>query len=220
MLMPFFLGAHVLAPALGYPADGYSLPYQRCIHVAALVYALLGLLFFRRLLLDLGVRDRTVAALVLVLGFGTQLIQYTAIQPGWTHVYSFCAITALLLAMQRIGSSARWLIAAGALFGLIVLIRPVNALVLLAMPVVLGDRTRSVLAQVFSRPVALLTAVLAATILLFLQPLLWHAQTGHWLEWTYRNEGFYWTDPKPLKVLFSIRCGLFVWTPGDAGGGG
>jgi hypothetical protein len=90
MLLPFFLGAHAVAHAFGYATDGYSLPYQRSIHLAAWVYVFLGLLCLRVLLARMKVRDGTIAVLVLVLGFGTQLLQYTAMQPGWTHVYSFC----------------------------------------------------------------------------------------------------------------------------------
>lgn len=215
MLLPFFLGAHVTAKALGYPADGYSLPYQRCIHLAALVYALIGLLCLRALLTRMKVRDGTIALLVLMLGFGTQLLQYTAMQPGWTHAYSFGAMNAFLLAAYRLGERAtpRATLGAGLLFGLVVLVRPLNGLVVLAIPIIHGERTLPVLRSMFRSPAAVATGSIGCLVVLAVQPLLWHAQTGNWLEHGYKGEGFYWTDPAFLRVLFGVRRGLFVWTP-------
>jgi hypothetical protein len=60
--------------------------------------------------------------------------------------------------------------------------------------------------------------VLAVSGLCFLmvisiQPLLWHMQTGNFFEWGYRGEGFYWDRPQIMNVLFSFRRGSFIWTP-------
>jgi hypothetical protein len=59
----------------------------------------------------------------------------------------------------------------------------------------------------------LLLAVVAGVAVVFLQPLLWHLQTGNWFEWGYRNEGFHWDRPEFIEVLFGFRRGLFLWTP-------
>ena len=106
LLTPFFLSAHAYVKATGGVADGFSPPYERAIAFAALIYALLGLLAFRALLLHLGISDRTVATVLLMLGFGTQLLQFTAVQPGWSHVYSFALFEFFLLLTQRIAVEA------------------------------------------------------------------------------------------------------------------
>ncbi|MEO6833195.1 MAG: hypothetical protein ABI378_11755, partial [Chitinophagaceae bacterium] len=41
--LPFFLIAHALAKPLGYPADGFSMPYQAAIQFGALLISFLGL---------------------------------------------------------------------------------------------------------------------------------------------------------------------------------
>ena len=215
MLLPFFLGAHGYAAITDQKTDGLSAPYQRSIGIAALVYALVALLCLRALFRGMGIRDGTIAVVILMLGFGTQLTQYVAVQPGWTHVYSFCAMTAFLLTVQRIDRQLSWsrVLQAGLLLGLVILIRPVNGTVLLAIPVVMGKDAWHMAIRVIRRWKYLATGVFGVLLVLLIQPLLWHAQTGRWFEWGYRGEGFYWDDPKIMGVLFGIRRGVFVWTP-------
>lgn len=215
LLLPFFLAAHAYVLATGGVASGYSPPYEHAIAIAALVYALLGLLALRAVLLRQGASDRTAALVILLLGFGTQLAQYTAIQPGWSHVYSFALFAAFLLLTQQVDRAPRlrWMVAWGAVLGLIVLVRPVNGLVLLALPVLLGPRTMGFVCIFLRRPRALLLTVLAGAAVLAVQPLLWHAQVGSLLAYGYKGEGFNWGRPAIFQVLFGFRRGLFLWTP-------
>ena len=216
MMAPWFLAGHGLALLdADAPNDGYSVYHMKAIAIGGWGYLLLGMLALRALLRGMDVRDAVVAYILIGLGLGTTLLQYTAVQPGWSHVYSFCAVSAFLLLIHRlsVGANMRGYVAAAALLGLIVLIRPVNGLVLLALPIVAGDRTGLLLTRLFQRPVILVLAGLAGASVVALQPLLWHLQTGHWLEWGYRNEGFHWGRPEIIEVLFGLRRGLFLWTP-------
>ncbi|MEZ4808559.1 MAG: hypothetical protein R2815_13940 [Flavobacteriales bacterium] len=215
-MAPWFAVGHGLAlldPEA--PRDGYSEYEMKAISIGGWVYLWLGLIALRALLLRMGVREAVVVWIILGLGLGTPLVQYTAIQPGWSHVYSFCAITTFLLLVHHLstGAALRWLVVAAALLGLIILIRPVNGLVLLAVPVVAGADTLALLARAVERWWMLLLALVAGVAVLAVQPLLWHVQTGNWFEWGYRNEGFYWDRPMVREVLFGIRRGLFVWSP-------
>lgn len=216
MMAPWFLVGHGLALVdADAPNDGYSVYHMKAIAVGGWAYLFLGLLALRALLRGIGVRDAVVAWTLLGLGLGTTLLQYSAVQPGWSHVYTFCAVSTFLLLIHRLamGAHMRWYVAAAALFGLIVLIRPVNGLVLLAIPIVAGDRTGLLFTRLFQRPSTLLLAVLAGSSIVAVQPLLWYLQTGHWIEWGYRDEGFHWDRPEILEVLFGFRRGLFLWTP-------
>jgi len=216
MMAPWFLIGHDIA--LGdpkAPRDGLSVHEMRAVSIGAWCYLLIGLLALRALLRRMGFADATTAWVLIAIGFGTQLMQYSALQPGWSHVYSFCAISLFLLAVQRFSTDGtpRWMIAAAAFLGLIIIIRPVNGLVLLALPVMLGGGWRDALNRAVQHPLMLVLAVLACAALISIQPLLWHVQVGKWYAYGYTGEGFHWDRPEVLKVLFGFRRGLFLWTP-------
>lgn len=215
MMAPWFALGHFAFADPSRPRDGFTIYELTAISMGAWFYLLVGMLALRALFLGLAVRDGVVTWTLLGLGLGTTLLQYAALQPGWSHVNSFCAVSLFLLLVHRLarGASPWWTVAAAALFGLIVLIRPVNALVLLAVPVVTGADTLSLLRRCFQKPLILAAAIIAGGLVIAIQPLLWHLQTGHWFEWGYKGEGFHWDRPEMFKVLFGFRRGLFLWTP-------
>ena len=215
-MSPWFAIGHALALTdPDAPRDGLSEYEMKALFVGGWVYLLLGLLALRALLLGMGIRDAVVAWLVLAFGLGSTLLQLAAFQPGWSHVYSFWTISTLLLLVHRMamGASLRWAIAAGALMGLIVLIRPVNALVILALPVVAGKGTLPVLQRWWKERTVMIMTLLAGALIAGIQPLMWYLQTGQWVAYGYSGEGFMWDRPEVVKVLFGFRRGLFLWTP-------
>lgn len=216
MMAPWFLIGHDLAlsdPKA--PHDGLSDYEMKALSVGAWCYLLIGLLAMRALLRRMGFTESTVTWILIAIGFGTQLMQYSALQPGWSHVYSFCAVSAFLLAVHRFGTDGApwWIIAAASLFGLIVIIRPVNGLVVLALPVVLGGAWCDAAKRAIRHPMVLMFAVIACGAVVLIQPLLWHVQIGKWYAYGYTGEGFHWGRPEVLKVLFGFRRGLFLWAP-------
>src|SRR5262249_20323580 len=58
-------------------------------------------------------------------------------------------------------------------------------------------------------------ALVGAVCLVMFSPQLayWHHQTGHFVADTYPGEHFYWGSPELLNFLFSVRKGLFFWSP-------
>jgi len=215
MMAPWFALGHFALADPDKPRDGFTIYELTAISMGAWVYLLLGLLALRALFRGMAVRDGVIAWILLGLGSGTTLLQYAALQPGWSHVYSFCAVSVFLLLVHRLarGASLWWAVAAAAVLGLVVLIRPVNALVLLAVPVVAGADTLVILGRLLKQPLVLLSMTIAGALVVGIQPMLWHAQTGHWFEWGYKGEGFHWDRPEVFKVLFGFRRGLFLWTP-------
>lgn len=216
MMAPWFAIGHDIA--LGdakAPRDGLSVHEMRALSIGAWVYLLIGLFAVRALLHRMGMREGVVAWTLLGLGLGTQLVQYAALQPGWSHIYSFCCVALFILQVHHAGHGApmRSLVFAAMLLGLIVLIRPVNGLMVLAVPVVLGDRFVPFLQRILRYPLVLSMAVLAAALMVSIQPMLWYAQTGQWSAYGYEGEGFHWDRPEVWKVLFGFRRGLFLWTP-------
>ncbi len=142
--LPFFLAAHGYVGNTGRLADGYSKPYVVAVNLAAVAWVLFGLWSLARLLATYGIADGWIAFTVIVFTFGTNLFYYTIVAPGMSHAYSFGLCTAFLLLGRRTitAPSAAKIIGIGALLGLIVLIRPVNGLILLALPILIDHRPK------------------------------------------------------------------------------
>ena len=95
MQLPVFAAGHFIAKATGYPADGFSAPYQYAIAWGALLYCFLALLLLRSVLL-LYFSDGTTALTIILLCLASNFIQYAAIDGGMSHAYIF-ALYALIL---------------------------------------------------------------------------------------------------------------------------
>jgi hypothetical protein len=210
---PYVLAAHAytLLFAQG-PEDGYSLQYHLAIVLSAWVSLLLGLWCMRRMLLGLGYGERVIAAVLVAVVFGTGLLVQTVVHPGMTHVHSFAAIAGLLLAFRGAlarGGAGRWL-AVGVLLGLVIILRPVNILVLAALPLTSTGITPHASTM---RLRHLAAGVLGSGLLLLVQASLWYVQCGEWLVRPYADEGFHWDRPALLEHWFSPRNGLFFYWP-------
>jgi hypothetical protein len=135
-----------------------------------------------------------------------------------THVYSFALITLYLYTLFTFFRSGqgKWFVLTCFLFGLIVLIRPVNALVVLLIPAMASLaytrlRAHFQLSSLLSRHT--IFGLLVLLVLFSLLPLLWYAQTGQWIVYTYGEEGFNFAHPHFLSILFSYNRGWFIYTP-------
>jgi hypothetical protein len=209
---PFFALAHGVASATDqWPADGYSLPYQFAIGFAGLTFAMLGLWFLMRILSRRFSQTVTSFALV-ILFLGSNLLYYSTFRSAMGHAFSFCLLAGLMHGIDRFhdnskGQTSAWLAGMGFAAGLMVLIRPVNLiliLILLAWQLPKG-RLPSV-KQWFLLVVAACLAILP-------QLLFWHHNTGHWLVYSYGEEGFFFTDPQLWNGLFSFRKGWLLYSP-------
>ncbi|MBL7950237.1 MAG: hypothetical protein JNM62_00840 [Flavobacteriales bacterium] len=217
---PFFLVAHMLADPLGYTADGFSAPYQIAITIGCLAFALFGLVLFRNMLLHF-FDDRWTAALLLLIGLGTNWFQLTA----WdgtllTHSALFTLYALLLLATIRwhAAPSWRWALWIGVSLGLMTLIRP-SELVAVLIPKLWGlhdaharkakwNAVRNNIPQILGAAVLFLIAVSP-------QVFYWKATTGRWIFYSYVNpgEGFDLATPHLRPFLVSFRKGWFIYTP-------
>jgi hypothetical protein len=219
MQAPFFLAAHGASLALGLEADGFSEPYQWAYGLAGLSYAALGALLLG-LVLERRCGPRAAALALLVLGWGTGLLNYAGYEPGMSHAYSFCLVAALVWLTPRwfAGPTAARSLALGGIVGLALLVRLSNGLALILLAGYLLEAGG--LAGLRRRAAPLALAGLAALAGFFPQMLLWHYSLGHWVVFSYglSGEGFRWLSPKVWGVLFSPRAGLFFYWPVLAAG--
>jgi len=216
-MTPFFAIGHLKALLGGWPADGYSYPYMVWVHFGALVYLLIGLLALRRLLRTYSIDEKWIALTLAAIVFGTNLFYYVLTEFSMSHVYSFSLITCFLLFSRKtmLGGSLNHFLWASVILGWIILIRPVNAVVVFALPFLAGNPHN--LKDIFSRLLLkwkyVLSAVLIIAAIASIQAIIYKIQTGDFFVYSYPGEGFEFTRPHMGSMLFSFRKGLFVYTP-------
>ena len=233
--LPFFLIAHLLSYFLGYPMDGYSLLYQYAISIAALMYLWLGCRFLMKLLIRLGASTNSAAFITFIIAIGTNIMYFVVVEDSMSHVYSFSLITLFLYYVYRYfqEQKGKYLILFSILYGLIILVRPPNGLIIMLIPLMywLTNPSKSnPLPTIFHRLSSIqhpassiqypassikysVSALLCLLFLLSLPLILWHSTTGHWLVYQYGEERYHFLHPHFFSLLFSYNRGWFVYTP-------
>lgn len=213
---PFFLLAHKIAINQHSPLNGFSEPYQTCIHWGSIFYSLLGL-FFLRLFLRKYFNDLIVAITLVLVFFGTNLFAYSYSYSEMTHCYLFMLFSAVLCLATTFYEKPTTLkfILLGILFGIISLVRPAD--VIFFGIFFLWDV--SSLKDLKERFLFFLTnyrTLIVAIIVILLwipQCLYWKDVNGSYIFFSYGGESFFWTDPQILNILFSYRKGLLLYSP-------
>jgi hypothetical protein len=216
LLLPFFFVAMAFAAFFGYDLNGYSFPFQVSVATAALLYALLGLVFLRKLFQVNNISDRVSALMIALVFFGTNLLNYTLSEGGMSHVYSFALISVFLYHSCKFVQERKNhnLFSAAAVFGLILLVRPNNVLVLLSFPMWFkSGKELFIFFKRFFRSKSFYAAAAIVLLIAFIQSLVWFIQTGNLFVDTYKRDGFYWLCPAVRGMLFGFDGGLFIYTP-------
>lgn len=214
---PFFLAAHAFCLMKNTEANGFTKPYVISITIAALFYLILGMLFIRKTLLLYQVRDWVGGIMILVVTFGTNLFYYVVGEPGMSHVYSFAFVSLFVYFGKCFFNSgnSKLLIPISVILGLIILIRPVNGLILLCLPFLAEtwELFKLRLGQVCLTPIKLVFPLLAFSVVVGLQLIIYRISTGQFFVYSYGEEGLDILDPHFVDILFSYKKGLFVYTP-------
>ena len=214
---PFFAVANLLAEPLGYPADGFSKPYALAILLSGAFFAWLGLLVLQRFLLRY-YRDKVVAVTLAIIGLTTTLYWYATYEAPMSHSYSFFLFSVFLYLTDKWYEKISWWksLLIGIVFGMIVLVRPSNGLVVFVFLLYGIKKWKDIPERIklFAKHWYHFLIVIAMVGLVMLPQLLyWKEITGNWIYYSYRDEGFFWGDPKIIEVLFGYRKGLFIYTP-------
>ena len=214
MELPFFLMGHAVAKSAGFEADGFSLPYQYALVVAAFFYAFIGLYYLRRFLLDY-FDDKIVAITLLLLTIASNWVQYVAIDSAQSHVYIFPLYVWILFGTrawhQKPTLNGAFLI--GFIIGLATICRPTEG-IMLFIPLLWNTQTKENAAAKWALVKQYKPHVWAAIIGGFLaispQLIYWKYASGHFLydvgsKWYFLNPYF--------RVIFGFEKGWFVYTP-------
>ncbi|HRI59592.1 MAG TPA: hypothetical protein PK228_07705 [Saprospiraceae bacterium] len=214
---PFFALAHLLAPLLGYEQDGYSLIYRYLVFFNAVIYGFLGLLVLRRVLLRY-FSDTVTAWTLGAVGLATNLYFFASWNTGMSHAGSFFLFALLLLFTEKWYENQRFVYACalGAVYGLIALIRPSDA-ISIGVPVFWGItswksvRDRAYLLSRYWQH--FIAAVLCAMAVGLPQLLFWKKYAGTFFYYSYGEERFDFSNPHLLEGIFGYQNGWLAYTP-------
>lgn len=217
MYLPFFTAAHLAAALTGAELNGFSPPYQFFIFISGFIYAFIGLLYLRKVLLRY-FHERAAMLTLLCIALGTNYYYYTVHEGAMSHAPLFGLFSAFLYYTVRWHESPkrRYIVFLAITGGLSILIRPTAIIIFLLFFLygVYNRETFTAMLQRFRKHSAHLLLLLALLILAGLPQLIyWKMQTGQWLYYTYRDEGFFFNDPKILEGLFSYRKGWLLYSP-------
>jgi len=216
-LLPFFLAGHAITLISGFPADGYSYYYTMMAHLGALFYLLLALYGLRRLLRSYQFDEKNIAIVLIAIVFGTNLFYYVISEFAMSHLYSFTAITWMSVSIRKYFSihKNKYLIYSALLLGMITLIRPVNLLVVLAIPFLAGNPEQLLtgIKSLYAKKWHLLIAFASFLLLVTIQLIIYKISTGSFIVYSYKEEGFNFMSPQIGNFLFSYRKGMFIYTP-------
>lgn len=217
MLSPFFAFGHLAAIITGAERNGFSTPYQVAGAAGGLTFALLGVAFLGFFLLR-WFSKRTVVLTLLGVVFGTSLFHYATFDAVFSHAFSFFLVAVTLSLSVSIYERPRFslAVALGFAAGLLTAVRPSNAVVLVFVALVGVTNVSDFSARVRGLPhhLSLLGAGSGAFLLALIpQFAYWHTITGSWLVYAYGDERLDLLHPHLPEVLFSVRKGLFFWSP-------
>lgn len=217
--LPAFFTAHVFCVLTGIKADGFTTPYQFAWTISGLIYTALGLWMMRKVLLRF-FNDSTTSVLLILLVLGTNYFQLTAFDGYITHNYLFTIFALVLWFTIKWHEKPSFTaaIALGASFGLAVLTRP-NEMVIFFIPALWNiynrESLKRKLALIRTNFLQLIAGVIVLVLIGSIQLFYWKYTTGSWLFYSYNNagEGFDFSNPHIINVLFSFRKGWFIYTP-------
>lgn len=219
---PFFFVTHLYSHMFGFDTSGYGVQYQLALLLSSLFYLAIGLFFLRRVLLTYF--DQLVTSITLiVMVLGTNLLQYATYMAPMTHAYSFALFSVFIYLTIRWYSkpSYQTSVMVGLITGLIVLVRPPNVIIVLFFILYKISSWNDIRSKVFfflKEYKQLLIIFLFAIIVWIPQLLYWKSVTGSFFYYTYREEGFFFSNPQIYSGLFSYRNGWLTYTPIMIGG--
>ncbi len=215
--LPFFLIAHTMSYLLDFNADGYSKLYHIFINISALFYLLIGLFYMNSTLKGYNIKEWEKSLVLFAAVFGTNLFYYTIGEPGMSHIYSFAFISMFYFYSRQYFSTFRkkYLLVLGLILGVIILIRPVNALIIVIWPFAAGDFhiLKKGVISAFNKPLNLISGFFLSLAIVSIQLIIYKISTGSFFVDSYGSEGFNFLHPQIVDILLSYKKGLFLYTP-------
>jgi hypothetical protein len=137
-----------------------------------------------------------------------------------SHAFSFCLISVFIYYVIKWYEENSWRtsLVLGAVYGLITLVRPTNAIVIVFFAFY-GIESLDIFKQrikFWYRNWAQILAFVSVIVVIWIpQFIYWHKITGSWLHNSYEKSGseFFFSNPQVINQLFSFRKGLLLYSP-------
>jgi len=215
---PFFFIGHFFAIVLGFSRDGFSLPYQVSVAMGGLFYAIIGVWYFRKVLLKF-FSDAVSAFVMVLIILGTNYFQLTAYDGSMPHNYLFTLFAIILWLTIRWHENPNWKssVFLGLFTGLAILVRPTDGVFIL-IPLLWGIYNKESLKIKWNtlrvHSGKLIVFFICLIMVLFIQMLYWKIHAGTFLYYSYENgEKLRFIAPYIIKVLFSYKKGWLIYAP-------
>src|SRR5690606_25603552 len=142
---------------------------------------------------------------------------YSIDETGMSHVYSFFLASALIYFFRKtnyfVQTSFSSLILAGFMVGLVIAIRPTNALLILAIAL-LDLKNKNELITRFKILLKKWVPITIGITVAFVPQLIYsYYAYGALFHYSYTNEAFDFSTPQLIKFWFAPRNGLIPYTP-------
>ena len=217
--LPFFLAAHAMAPVFGYPADGFSTPYQFSLQLGSLLFCFVGLWFLRKVLAAY-FSDKTVAWVIVLFVIGSNYLNYAAIDTAMTHNYLFSWYAILLWLSHSFYTKPSYRTAAyiGLTLGIMGLTRPTELMGAI-IPLAWGFNSFSIsgikerILLMWEHKAHYILAAVLCGVVGFIQIAYWKYVTGEWLVYSYQDQHLNWVKPHLFDYAFHFRSGWLLYTP-------
>lgn len=213
----FFVAHFYCVISKKFPADGFSYPYQLAISIWTFLLSIFGMIILRKVL-SYYFEDHVVALSLLSIVLCSNYLEYAAISGGLTHNSLFTVYTLILLLTIRFYKDPGLFHAIGiaAFCALAALIRPTEIISLL-IPLLWGLSAWSQIGERWKFLVLhkkkLAWAIMSFTLIGSIQSIYWKTVSGHFLVYSYQEQGFDWLKPHIINCLFSAEAGWWLYSP-------
>jgi hypothetical protein len=219
---PAFFVGHLMSKIFGFTPDGFSAPYQYAILIWGIIFTISGIFMIRKVLLKY-FSDRITSFVLIILILGTNFFYHNAFYGAnaMNHNYLFTLYALLIWLTMKWHETPRfrYAVSIGIIIGIAILSRPPE-IVCVLIPLLWGitDRqsVKEKLSLISHNSGQVITGVLIAGLILFMQLIYYKVFTGKFLFYSYggnAGEGFEFLNPPTLKFLFGFRKGWLIYTP-------
>lgn len=216
---PLFFVGHIIAMAGGYPADGFSIPYQYSIALGTLLYTFIGLLLMRKVLLKY-FSDTVTSIAFIVIVAGTNYFHFVTSKNLETPNYLFVLLSLLIWFTVKWHENfkLKYLIGISSVISITSLVKP-SEIMCAFIPLLWGVYNKETLKQkwqlIKNHKTQIIIALGVALIIVLPQMLYWKTATGFFIFDSYKNAGVGLDifSPHIINILFSFKKGWLIYTP-------